>query len=240
MKFTRVIFLIYQWLIAAPILLVVTFLTALLTIVGGLFNSDWWGYYPSRIWSKCMCALLFITVEVKNKEYIDPKTSYVFVANHQGAFDIFSIYGFLNHRFKWMMRKGLQNIPLIGLACHCAGHIMVDKSSPAKLKQTMETAEKRLKGGTSLVIFPEGRRSNDGKLQPFKKGAFKLALEFNLPVVPITIDGSYNVMPRSAKNVTPGKITITIHKPMSPGDDGHDINNVVDTCYKTIEESLKK
>lgn len=116
---------------------------------------------------------------------------------------------------------------------------MVDKSSPTKLKKTMETAEKSLQGGTSLVIFPEGRRTSNGKLQPFKKGAFKLALEFNLPVVPLTIDGSYDVMPRSSFNVTPGTITITIHPALLPGKDGHDISEVADHSYKEIEKSLK-
>lgn len=235
----RILFRIYQWVIVAPILLVLTIITAILTIVGGLFDSNWWGYYPPRIWAKCWCALLFVKVKVKNKHLLNPKTSYVFVANHQGAFDIFSIYGFLNHQFRWMMRKGLENIPLVGLACRCAGHILVDKSSPTKLKKTMETAEKSLLGGTSLVIFPEGRRTSNGKLQPFKKGAFKLALEFNLPVVPLTIDGSFDVMPRSSFNVTPGTITITIHPALLPGKDGHDISKVADHSYKEIEKSLK-
>ncbi len=232
MKF---LFLVYQWLIAAPILLVLTIVTAILTIVGGVFDSGWWGYYPPKIWARCWCALLFVRVKVENAEYIDKNTSYVFVANHQGAFDIFSIYGFLNHNFKWMMRKGLENIPLVGLACRAAGHIMVDKSTPAKLMKTMQTAEKRLSGGTSLVIFPEGRRTSDGSLQPFKKGAFKLALEFKLPVVPITIDGSYKVMPRTSFSVTPGTIVLRIHKPIAPGSDGHDIGKVVEESYNLIK-----
>jgi 1-acyl-sn-glycerol-3-phosphate acyltransferase len=235
MKF---LFHIYQWLIAAPILLALTIITAILTILGGLFNSDWWGYYPPKIWAECFCVLLFVKVEVHNHELIDKNKSYVFVANHQGAFDIFSIYGYLGHNFKWMMRRGLKNIPLIGTACESAGHIMVDNSSPQALIKTVETAKKRLQDGTSLVIFPEGARTWTGKMREFKNGAFKLAVEFNLPMVPITIDGSYKVMPRTTFNVNPGKIIVTIHEPIYPPEGGHQIKEVSSESFNAIQSSL--
>ena len=88
MKF---VFRLYQWIIAAPIILVATIITAVVTIVGSLFNSNWWGFYPAMLWARLWCALLFVRVEVKGREHVDKSTSYVFVANHQGAFDIFAI-----------------------------------------------------------------------------------------------------------------------------------------------------
>ena len=90
----------------------------------------------------------------------------------------------------------------------------------------------------SLVIFPEGSRSWDGKLIPFKRGAFMLAAEFRLPVVPITIDGSFKAMPRSTYNMTPTTIHITIHKPIYPGEKGFNTKKLLNQCYEEIESSL--
>ena len=112
-----------------PILLVMTIITALLTIFFSLLGmSRRGGYYPAHFWAKLWCILMFVKVEVKGRENIDPKTSYVFVANHQGAYDIYLVYGYLNHNFKWMMKKSLEKIPFVGAACRISKHIMVDRS----------------------------------------------------------------------------------------------------------------
>ena len=234
----KYLFLTYQWLVAAPILVVLTILTALLTILGSFIDSDFWGYYPAKWWSRAWCALTFVRVKVKNRELIDHHTSYVFVANHQSAYDIFGIYGFLNHNFRWMMKKSLEKVPFVGMACKAAGHIMVDNSTPTGVKHTMDDAQKKLSGGMSLVIFPEGSRSRTGKMQPFKRGAFKLATQFNLPIVPITIDGAYNVMPRTTYNIKPGRITITLHEPIHPTEEGHELESVMAKSYEAIKSSL--
>lgn len=235
----RFLYLIYQWCIAIPILLVLTALTAIITIImAGLFGGHFWGYYPPHIWSRCVCVLLGVRVIVKGRDNIDPETSYVFVANHQGAFDIWAIYGYLNHDFKWLMKKELEKIFLVGKACRRAGHIMVDDSSIAGIRTTIQESEKTLQGGMSLVIFPEGSRTFDGKMIPFKRGAFMLAAEYKLPVVPITIDGSFRRMPRTTYNATPGKIILTIHKPIYPGEKGFNTKKLMAQCFTEIESSL--
>lgn len=206
---------VYQWCVAMPILLVMTIITALLTIFFSLLGmSRRGGYYPAHFWAKLWCILMFVKVEVKGRENIDPKTSYVFVANHQGAYDIYLVYGYLNHNFKWMMKKSLEKIPFVGAACRISKHIMVDRSSASAIQQTMDSAKRILKGGMSLVVFPEGSRTPDGEMKKFKRGAFSLATEFGLPIVPLTIDGSYDVMPKNTFRITPGKISLTIHKPI--------------------------
>jgi len=232
------IYRLYQWCVATPIMIVLSIITAITTMIGCQFNESYWGYYPAKWWSRLWCWIHLVKVEVKGRELIDANTSYVFVANHQGAYDIFSIYGFLGHRFKWMMRKGLSNIPLIGTACRSAGHIMVDTHSAQGLRNTMANAKKKLHGGLSIVVFPEGRRTSTGKMGSFKNGAFKLALEFNLPIVPITIDGSYRVMPRTTFNVTPGTIVVTLHAPIMPTSNGHDIVVVSQQCREAIQQDL--
>lgn len=236
----KILFGIYQWCIACPIIIVATLLTAIGTLILAPFDKTYFGYYVPKWWARLWCWLLFVKVEVRGREKIDRNTSYIFVANHQGAYDIFSIYGFLGHNFRWMMRKGLTNIPLVGWACEAAGHIMVDHHNNTALKKTMTDAEKRLADGFSLVVFPEGRRTDTGKMGHFKSGAFKLAAEFNLPVVPITLDGSYQVMPRSTFNVTPGTIVLTMHEPIAPGSSQLDAKALAQECYDIIHADLPK
>lgn len=238
----RVLFFFYQWFIAVPILLVLTILAALITIVGCFVgDSRFWGYYPGSIWSRLFCWISFVRVKVNGRENIDKKTSYVFVANHQGAYDIFLIYGFLGHNFKWMMKKSLRRIPFVGKACTAAGHIFVDRSGPKSIRETLDIAEQTLRHGMSLVVFPEGSRTWDGKLQRFKKGAYQLAIDLNLPVVPLTIDGSFAILPRSSYLIKPGKMILTIHEPIFPDPaSGHDIDKLMEESYKAVASALPK
>ncbi|MDE6121402.1 MAG: 1-acyl-sn-glycerol-3-phosphate acyltransferase, partial [Muribaculaceae bacterium] len=115
---------IYQFFIAIPLLLVATVLAALTTILGSALGMGrFFGYWPGHIWARVFCWLTLVKVEVRGAGRIDPHTSYVFVANHQGAYDIFAIYGYLNHQFRWMMKKSLEKIPLVGYSCKVSGHI---------------------------------------------------------------------------------------------------------------------
>ncbi len=231
---------IYLICIGLPILLVVTIIAALTTIIGSMLGgSHAFGYWPGHIWARIFCAVCLIRVKVQGRENIDKKTSYVFVANHQGAFDIFAIYGFLNHNFRWMMKKGLRTIPLVGYSCYVSGHIYVDNSSPSAVRQTMATAEKRLAGGMSVVVFPEGARTLDGRMHPFRRGAYQLAMEFGLPVVPITIDGAYKVLRRGSSLPRPGVIRLTIHPAIHAPEGGrHELDSLMKQSYAAIASSL--
>lgn len=223
----------------APILLVATILTAEITIVlSSVGLGRWAGYFFPHWWARLFCLLTLVKVTVKGRENVDSHTSYVFVANHQGAYDIFSIYGYLNHQFRWMMKKSLEKIPLVGYSCKVSGHIMVDNSSPSATRLTMEKAERQLQGGMSLVVFPEGARTWDGKMRPFKRGAYMLAVEFGLPVVPITIDGAFDVMPRFKRVPRWGHITLTIHKPIVAVDGKHDLQALMKDSFDAIHSSL--
>lgn len=230
---------IYQILFMLPVLLTATIITALITIIGSiLFGGRWWGYWPAHCWAKLFCILSFVRVTVKGHENISKGTSYVFVANHQGAYDIFAIYGYLGHNFKWMMKKALERIPLVGYSCRRAGHIYVDNRTPAAIRQTMADAERQLAGGMSVVVFPEGSRTLDGKVHAFRRGAYTLAVEFGLPVVPLTIDGAYKVMPRTALLPRPGHITLTIHRPIEAPSDGHEMKSLIETSRQAILSAL--
>ncbi len=233
------LYYIYFFLIAVPVLFSLTVLTCIVILIGtAIGNGSWWGYYPAMVWAKVFCILSLVKVSVRGRENIDKRTSYVFVANHQGAYDIFSVYGYLGHNFKWMMKKSLRKIMLVGYTCQKCGHIFVDRSSPTAIRRTIETAEKRLRDGMSLVVFPEGARTFTGKMGPFKKGAYQLALEFHLPLVPVTIDGSFDIMPRTRYVPRPGRIVLTIHKPIAPPADEADRAEVIEQTRQAIESSL--
>ncbi len=234
-----ILYRVYQVLIMLPLLLVLTVLAATLTIVGCFFGlSRWFGYWPAKIWAMLFCWLSFVRVTVKGRENIDKDTSYVFVANHQGAYDIFSIYGFLDHNFRWMMKVGLRKIPFVGRACAAAGHIFVDNSSPAAIRRTMEKAEKRLAGGMSVVVFPEGSRTKTGHMGAFHKGAYQLSMEFGLPVVPVSIDGAYDVLRRGDTFPHWGHIRLTIHKPIPAPADEADRRRVIDASRAAVASAL--
>ena len=236
----KLLYIIYQICIGLPLFLVLTILTALTTMLGcWLGSGHFWGYYPGKIWSRLMCYILLLPIKVKNNDKVTDNQSYIFVANHQGAFDIFLIYGFLGRNFKWMMKKSLRSLPLIGKACQSAGHIFVDKSGPKKIQETIDQARHTLKDGTSLVVFPEGRRTFTGKMGPFKKGAFQLADELQLPIVPLTINGSFEVLPRTGKFITWHPMTLTMHDPIYPQKQGaDDIKATMEQSFQAIQSQL--
>jgi len=238
----KYLYRIYQLFIAAPVILVATIITAVTVTIGcTLGNGHFWGYYPGRWWGWVIIRVLLLPVKVEGRENLQSGQSYVFVSNHQGAFDIFLIYGFLQRNFKWMMKRQIRNIPLVGLACEASHQIFVDKRGPSKIKETYTKARATLKDGMSLVVFPEGSRSFTGHMGVFRRGAFMLADELQLPVAPLTINGSFNVMPRMRDMhfVNWHPLTLTIHKPIAPVGQGADnIKHLEQESYQVVMSGL--
>lgn len=238
----RILYCIYQLFIALPLFLVATILTAAFTTIGCILgNGHIWGYYPGMIWSKVTVALFLLPVKVKGRENLQKGQSYVFVANHQGMFDIFLIYGFIHRNFKWMMKYQLRKMPFVGIACKYSHQIFVDKRGPSKIKASYDKARETLRGGMSLVVFPEGARTFTGHMGKFKRGAFMLADEIQLPVVPLTINGSFNVMPRMRdfRWIKWHRLTLTVHKPIFPQGKGpENIKRMEAESYQTVMSGL--
>ena len=157
---------------------------------------------------------------------------YVFVANHQGAFDIFLIYGFLGVPIKWVMKAGIGKIPFVGAACRAAGFIFVDNSSPKAAARSVLEAERCLKNGASIVVFPEGSRTSTGKMIHFKKGAYQMAVDQHLPIIPITLNGPFDVLPIGSLNVHPHRMEMVIHPEVPTAD--------MDTSHKGMQQFADK
>ncbi len=235
---------IYQILIAVPLIALLTIITSLVTALGcTIGNGHFWGYYPGKWWARAVLFLLLIPVKVEGRENVSKKKSYVFVANHQGAFDIFLIYGYLGCNFKWMMKHQLRKMPFVGYACAKAHQIFVDKRSPRKIKETYDKARATLCNGTGLVVFPEGARTFTGHMGSFKRGAFMLADELQMPVVPMTIDGSFNIMPRTRdmKFVRHHSLTLKIHPVIYPQSKGpENLKYISEKSYEAVMSGLPK
>lgn len=240
----KYLYRIYQLLIALPLIAIYTLITSLMVTIGcTLGNGHFWGYYPGKWWAQFIIRILLLPVKVEGRENLVKGQSYVFVANHQGAFDIFLIYGFLSRNFKWMMKRQLRQMPFVGKACESAHHIFVDKRGASKIRETYDRARQTLQGGMSLVVFPEGARSFTGHMGVFKRGAFMLADDIELPVVPLTINGSFDIMPRTRdmKWVVWHPLRLTIHKPILPIGKGTDnIKYLELESYKVVMGGLEE
>lgn len=213
----KLLYYIYQLIVVLPIALVLTILTALTTIIGSLLGSkSFWGYYPGMLWSRAICLVCLLPVKVYGRENIQKGQSYVIIPNHQSILDTFLIYGFIGIRFKWMIKKEILKVPFVGFACKMCGHIFIDRTSRKDAAGGMTAARKALVNGMSVTIFPEGTRTKDGTLGRFKKGAFSLAEELHLPLLPVTINGAYNVLPKGRCYLQCHRMSITIHKPIQP------------------------
>jgi len=238
----RIILFLYQLLIWLPVFLLITILTALTTSIGCMLGGERiFSYYPGTIWSKLTCLISFCPVKVIGAEKLNRKQSYIFISNHQGSYDIFLIYGYIGQPIKWVMKQSLRKIPLVGYACERAGFIFVDNSSAQAAAKTIQTAESKLKNGASVVMFPEGTRTHTGKMGKFKKGAFQMALDLKLPIAPITINGSFKVLPIHTYLFNPHKMELIIHDPIAT--DSIQIENIREAAVKIkelVDESREK
>jgi len=211
----RILVIIYQIVIWLPFFLTATILTAITCTLGCMLGGERiFSYYPGMLWSRFACWISLCPVKIIHKGQLNRQQSYIFVGNHQGIYDIFLLYGYLGFPIKWIMKKSLRKIPLVGKACESAGFIFVDNSSPVAAAKTIQEAEKRLKNGASITIFPEGSRTHSGQLGKFKKGAYQMALDMRLPIVPVSINGSFEVMPRTSIWLHPHPLEIVIHEPI--------------------------
>ena len=208
-------FLVYEFLVVLPVWAVITIMAALITIIiTPISPNSNFSYFPARFWARSICYMCFIRVKITGMEKLNRSQSYVFMINHQSWFDIFTIYGWLPFFFKWIMKADLRKIPFVGAACEAAGHVFLDRSTPIKAKKGLEKAKSALKDGVSVVIFPEGTRTYTGEMGKLKKGGFKIAMDLGLPVVPVTLRGCFERMPRNTLAISPGPIEMYVHEPI--------------------------
>lgn len=227
----KYLYILYQYLIAFPLILVITLFTALVTVICFPWKNGAFPHAVQVFWSRSIIRLLLVPITVTGQENIQKGQSYVFVSNHQSFLDVFAIYGWLPANFKWLMKKELRRVPFVGFACKVAGHIFVDRANPVAALHSIKEIEAELQNGVSTVIFPEGTRTKTGEMGRFKRGAFQVALDLHLPIIPISLTGCYEAMPRGTYYARPhSHIYMHIGKPI-------DLSDFIDPSTSQIDSN---
>lgn len=240
-KLLTILYQPYKWIFLFPFMGINTLIFGILAIVFSLvFGQKVGSYVGGVLWSRLNGMLTPMFVHKEGVENIDKKQSYVIVANHQSAYDIFLAYGWIGIDFKWVMKKELRKIPGLGFGSEAVGHIFIDRSSSKAALESIKKAKERIVNGTSVLFFPEGTRSKDGEIGRFKKGAFHFAFELNLPILPVTIIGTNKILPSGTFNLLPGKARLIIHEPIDISEYSMDsISQLMEKTREVISEPLK-
>lgn len=228
---------VYAWLFLIPFAFLWSFLCGWLAVLAAVLVSPRFASMKvGTAWARVIGWLTPMFVTVEGEEHIDPRQTYVVVCNHVSQYDILLVYGWLDLDLRWVMKQELRKVPGIGIACEKVGHIMVDRANPEAARQAINEALERIGDGVGILFFPEGTRSRDGRLKPFKKGAFRIAAEQGLPVLPLTLVGTYDIMPAGTLFVRPGRARIVVHPPIDPA--GMDLRSLQNASRMAIASAL--
>lgn len=188
---------------------------SLMAIIASLLDKK--GELPhwvARVWGRSILFGARVKVTVKNPANIDPRRSYIYMSNHQSNFDIPVLLAYLPVQFRWLAKVELFHIPIFGFAMQRAGYISIDRSDRKAAILSLRRAAEIIRGGVSVMIFPEGTRSRDGNIRPFKSGGFILAIDSGVPIVPVIIHGTFPIMPKDKLRIRPGNVVLEIGKPV--------------------------
>lgn len=179
-------------------------------LISAFFGGEKRLHASARQWARGCLWLGGVRLRVEGLEHLPPQGPVIYMSNHQGNFDIPILFAALPVQFRWLAKAELFRIPLFGLTMRVAGYIPIERQDRRLAVQSMNLAAEQVAAGTSLMIFPEGTRSPDGALLPFKKGGFILALQAQVPIVPIAIDGSAALMLKSSWLIRSGEVRLRI------------------------------
>jgi 1-acyl-sn-glycerol-3-phosphate acyltransferase len=168
----------------------------------------------ARLWSRAVLAFAGVKVTVEWRGRLAKEQTYVFMANHLSTVDIWALYVALPVRVRMIAKKQLGAIPLLGWGMRAGRFIFIDRVNAIAARRSIDEAQRRIRGGDSVLIFPEGTRSRDGRLGAFKKGGFHLAIDSGVPVVPIALQGTRACMPRSSLLLRSGHVHVTFGEPV--------------------------
>ena len=242
------IFIKYIYPIYVPIMFSITgvttaFFGSIVTIIGftpGVDKNNNIGYQIGKFWARLNLTLTGTRLTVTGMEKIERKRSYVVMSNHQSHFDVWVIISRLPLSLRWVMKIELRSIPFFGIGCEKLGHIYVDRSNPLNAIKCLDNAKSKIGAGASVVFFPEGSRSDDGRIQGFKKGGFYMAIDTITPILPITVNGGRFAFPKGRPfMMKPGKMEMIVHDPIEVEGLSHDdMDMLIKKVRETIEGSL--
>lgn len=202
------------YLLQAPLALLLTVLCATAAFLAAVADRS--GRTTRLIggaWSRALLGVFGVEVAVEGGANA-PAGPAVYAANHASTLDIFVVFGHLPVDFRIIFKQSVGYIPILGWSIRLAGHVPIDRANPFRARESLERAARRIAAGTSVVVFPEGTRSPDGRIGLFKRGSFRLAIEAGVPVVPVSIVGVKAIVPRGLPSVRPGLVRVVIHPPV--------------------------
>ncbi len=240
-RFAFWLYQVYVFLIFTPLGLLFTLAAGWITVLVAMI---WSPRVASRTiaanWARLLCWMTPVGVTVEGAENADPLKTYVVVCNHQSQYDIFLVYGWLKLDLKWVLKVELRKVPGVGIGCEKAGHIFVDRKNPDQARKAVSDALDSVGDGVGVLFFAEGTRSQDGKLRAFKKGAFRVAVSQNLPILPVTLIGTRDIQRPKSLMIFPGKVRMVIHPAIevSGGEKAGDMLGLMTRTRSAIASAL--
>ena len=221
-----------------PLIFAYTFLFGLASIPFGFFDKDGSILHGfARAWAKLSMNSIFSPFTVTGLDQIDTTKTHVYAVNHASALDIPALYAFLPFQFRILHKKELWSYPIVGWHLKRSGQVCVDQQNPARSVGQIKSALRTLKRGMPLVIFPEGGRTPDGRIQPFLPGAFFLAIKAEVDIVPVALRGMYELLPMNTYHVKPRPLEMRVGKPIpTKGLTLRDMDELSEMVRKAIEE----
>jgi 1-acyl-sn-glycerol-3-phosphate acyltransferase len=170
--------------------------------------------WVTKSYSRALMPVFGVTLETRGLSRVDRNAPYVFLSNHVSHIDSLALAISIPHPLHWVFKKELSKIPVFGWVLLSLGQIMVDRRSAVQSRASLANAAAALEGNNSILIYAEGTRSKDGKLQPLKKGGFHIAVQSGLPIVPVRVSGTYDIVPSGSLRVRPGHVVVELFDPI--------------------------
>ncbi|MCF8044869.1 MAG: 1-acyl-sn-glycerol-3-phosphate acyltransferase [Desulfarculaceae bacterium] len=235
----RILYQPYKWLVAIPVAGIATLVLGVSCILSAFVFGQNSAHAIAVLWSRICCYIIPVRIRITGKEHYRRDRPYIIVANHQSMVDIPVLHGRLGLKIKWIIKKELEHIPVFGYACKKLGCIYIDRHDSSAAIQSIHEAGRKLQKGASVIFFPEGTRTRNGRLHPFKKGAFRFAKDSGIPVLPITIENTIRILPPETLDLFPGTVRVRIHPPVDLTDTPvNDLDSAISRIRNTISSAL--
>jgi 1-acyl-sn-glycerol-3-phosphate acyltransferase len=214
---------------------VYTIVLGTLSLGSSLFERrGYFAHWCARTWSRLILATTGVHVDVEGMDRLVPGRTYVFVSNHQSIYDIPILFWSLPYQLRIIAKESLGRFPFLGWHLRRTGHMLVNRSRPDR-HAIFSWASRLTSQGLSLIVFPEGTRSRDGRVARFKGGSFYLALEAGLPIVPLSVIGSRHIMLKGRLATCPGRVRLVVHEPIvTSGRSGSDAKAFAEQVRRII------
>jgi 1-acyl-sn-glycerol-3-phosphate acyltransferase len=231
-------------LVFAPLILSWTVLALLAAfLLRLLLGERRAGAWVAPVWTRVLTIMLPMQVVIHGRDNIDRQRAYVVVSNHESQLDILSLYGRLGLDLRWIVKQEIRRLPLIGWGCRIVGHVFVDRQNRDAAIASINKAVQRLEPGEGMLFFPEGTRSKSGELMAFKSGAFRTALMLNMPILPVSIEGAWELMRPGQMLPGFGTVRIKIHPAIETaglGDSSEQVRELLQQARLSIAGGIRE